>query len=178
MNVKYLIVVLFLCLSGCAVTGDKTVNVTEAQIQQKLNEKLSVPFSLLKIFDVNLSNSTVKFDQSSGRMKTTLDTHLNSPLLKDTLAGKVAISGKLRFDAATQSIKLDEPLIDDLNFPGLDGKYADIFSAFTKQIGGQVLNGLTLYEVKPEDLTVGNTHYQPKNMQITSQGLQITLSPQ
>ena len=178
MNVKYLIVLLLVCLCGCAVMGDKTINVTEAQIQQKLNEKLAVPFSLLKIFDVNLSNSIVKFDQASGRMQTTLDTHLKSPLLKDSFDGKVVISGKLRFDAATQSIKLDEPLIDALNFTGLDEKYADIFSALTKQIGGQVLNGLTLYEVKPEDLTVGNTHYQPKDMQITSQGLQITLLPQ
>jgi len=176
--IKHIVIPLLVLLSSCAVMGDRTVRVTEAQIQEKLNEKLAVPFSLLKIFNVNLSNSIVKFDQASGRMQTTLNTHLDSPLLKESLDGKVAISGKLRFDAATQSVVLDEPLIDNLHFPDLDGKYADIFTAFSKTIGSQMLNGLTLYQVKPEDLTVGGTHYQPKDMQITSQGLQITLSPQ
>jgi len=40
-----------------------------------------------------------------------------------------------------------------------------------------MLNGLPLYTVKPEDLKVGSTQYNPKDMQITDKGLQITLSP-
>ena len=39
--------------------GDRTVNITGEQIAQKLNEKLALPISLLKVFDVNLSNSQV-----------------------------------------------------------------------------------------------------------------------
>lgn len=178
MKIKLLFALLVICLSSCAVMGDRTVNVTEAQIQEKLNERLAVPISLMKIFDVNLSNSLVKFDQSTGRMQTTLDTNLSSALFKDSLAGKVAISGKLRFDPATQSVMLDEPIIDKLNFPGLDEKYSDLFSAFTKAMGAQMLNGLTLYKVKPEDLKVGGTQYSPKDMVVTDKGLQLTLSHQ
>lgn len=178
MKIKLLLALLVLCLSSCAVMGDRTVNVTEAQIQEKLNERLALPMSLMKIFDINLSNSLVKFDQSTGRMQTTLDTNLSSALFKESLAGKVAISGKLRFDPATQSVMLDEPIIDNLNFPGLDEKYSDLFSAFTKAMGAQMLNGLTLYKVKPEDLKVGGTQYSPKDMVVTDNGLQLTLSPQ
>ena len=72
---------LMLAFSGCAVMGDRTVNVTESQIQQKLNERLAIPIQLLKIFDVQLSNSLVKFDQKTGRMTTTLDTLLDSKIL-------------------------------------------------------------------------------------------------
>ena len=105
MKLKFLAMALILLsLVGCAGLGDRTVNVTEADVQNMLNKKLAVPIELLKIFDVNLSNSIVKFDQTTGRMQTTLDTVLNSQMLGKSMTGKLGISGKLRFDAATQSI--------------------------------------------------------------------------
>jgi Protein of unknown function (DUF1439) len=168
---------LVLAFSGCAVMGDRTVNVTESQIQQKLNEKLAIPIQLLKIFDVQLSNSLVKFDQKTGRMTTTLDTLLDSKILNKSLTGKLGISGKLRFDAATQSVVLDEPKVENFNLDGLDGKYADLFNSLAKTVGGEMLNGLALYTVKPEDLKVGNTQYSPKDMIVTDKGLQLTLTP-
>lgn len=176
----FTVVSLFLLsiLMGCAVMGDRTVNITEAQIQEKLNEKLSVPFSLLKVFDVNLSNSLVKFDAASGRMQTSFDTNLASPLFKETLAGKLAISGKLRFDAASQSVVLDAPKVENLEIQGLAGKESEVVSAFAKNVGEKMLEGMVLYKVKPEDLTFAGTQYAPKDMQVTNQGLQIRLSPQ
>ena len=167
-----------LTLSGCATMGDRTVNVTEAQIQQKLNEKLAIPISLLKIFDVNLSNSLVKFDKATGRMTTTMDTSLTSKIFDQTLAGKLGISGKLRFDAATSSVVLDEPKIEQFNLDGAGGKYNELLNAMAKAVGGQMLNGMALYTVKPEDLKVGDTQYSPKDMLVTDNGLQLTLTPQ
>ena len=176
---KYWFNILFVLalLSGCATFGDRTVNVTEAQIQQKLNEKLAVPIQLLKVFDVNLSNSIVKFDQSTGRMQTTFDTILNSPLLDKSVAGKLSISGKLRFDAATQSIVLDEPQIDQFNVDSADNKQNEMVNKLTKTLGGEMLNGITLYTLKPDDLKYGGTTYSPKDIQITNKGLQLTLTP-
>jgi hypothetical protein len=164
--------------SACAVLGDKTVSVTEAQIQQKLNERLAIPFSLMKIFDVNLSNALVKFDQNTGRMHTTFDTQLSSQLFNESQTGKLGISGKLRFDAPTNSVVLDSPEIESFHLDGLDSKQAEVMKALAKQVGGQLLDGLTLYTVRPEDLKLGATLYQPKDMLVTDQGLKITLTPQ
>lgn len=176
--VNSLIVCLCVLSTACAVMGDKTVRVTEAQIQQKLNERLAVPFSLLKIFDVNLSNALVTFDKTTGRMYTTFDTRLSSALLDEAYAGKLGLSGKLRFDAPTQAVVLDETEIDKFELDGMQAKQADMLNALAKKLGSQMLNGLPLYTVKPEDLTIGNRHYQPKEMLVTDKGLQITLSPQ
>lgn len=165
-------------LTGCAtMMGDRTVNVTGDQIAQKLNEKLALPISLLKVFDVNLSNSVVTFDKTTGRMLTTMDSTLSSQILDKSLAGKLGISGKLRFDAATNAVVLDEPKIENVSFNGADGKFNDLFNALAKTVGGEMLNGLTLYTVKPEDLKYGGTSYSPKDMVVTDNGLQLTLSP-
>ena len=166
-------------LNSCAtMMGERTVNVTGDQIAQKLNEKLALPISLLKVFDVNLSNSLVTFDKASGRMITSMDTKLSSEILGKSLAGKLGISGKLRFDAATSAVVLDEPKIDNINFDGADGKFNEVFNAMAKTVGGEMLNGLTLYTVKPEDLKFGGTNYVPKDMLVTDNGLQLTLTPQ
>lgn len=183
MKIKLLAILLFLMafssflLSGCTTMGDRQVNVTGDQIAQKLNEKLALPISLLKVFDVNLSNSLVSFDKTTGRMTTTMDTKLTSQLLDKTLLGKLGISGKLRFDAVTNAVVLDEPKIESLNIDGAGSKFNDLFGAMAKTVGGQMLNGLTLYTVKPEDLKIGNIQYSPKDMVVTNSGLQLTLTP-
>jgi hypothetical protein len=175
---KLLILFILLALASCAnMMGNRTVNVTEIQIQQKLNEKIAIPFSLLKVFDVYLSNSLVTFDQTTGRMYTTMDTNLSSALFNESMTGKLGISGKLRFDATTSSVVLDEPKIEQLNLDGASGQYNDLLNALANTVGGEMLNGLTLYTIKPEDLKIGHTQYKPKDMQVTDKGLQLTLSP-
>lgn len=176
---KYFLTILFaLFLNGCATLGgDRTVNVTGDQIAQKLNEKLALPISLLKVFDVNLSNSVVTFDKTTGRMITTMDSQVSSELFNQSLAGKLGISGKLRFDAATSSVVLDEPKVENINIAGASGKYNDLLNALAKTVGGEMLTGLTLYQVKPEDLKFGGTSYSPKDMVVTDNGLQLTLTP-
>ena len=177
MKIKYFVVLLALFLSACANLGDRTVNVSETDVQNMLNKKLAVPIQLLKIFDVSLSNSVVKFDKQTGRMQSTLDTVLDSQLFGKSITGKLGISGKLRFDAASQSIVLDDPAVEQFNLDGAGEKYNEIFNSLAKTVGGQMLNGMALYTVKPEDLKFGGATYAPKDMQVTDQGLQITLSP-
>jgi hypothetical protein len=182
MKFKSVLILLFTCLivgflSGCAMMGDRTVNVSEAQLQKKLNERLATPISLLKIFDANLSNSTVKFDRNTGRMITSLDTSLTSILSNKALVGQLSISGKLRFDEATNSIVLDDSKVESFNLSGLDSKHDELFNSIAQKLGGDMLNGLPLYTVKSQDLIIGTTQYKPKDMQITDKGLQITLSP-
>lgn len=170
---------LVLMLVGCvSMLGDRTVNVTGDQLAEKLNEKLAVPISLMKIFDVNLSNALVTFDQETGRMKTVMDTKLSSQLFDESVAGHIGISGKLRFDVAKQSIVLDAPKIENLSFDGTDDKFNQVLNALAAEVGGDLLNGMTLYKVKPEDLQFAGTQYSPKDMIVTDHGLQLTLSPQ
>ena len=181
MKAKLLFTYLFLIsfLFGCAtMLADRTVNVTGDQIAQKLNQKLALPIQLMKIFNMNLSNSVVNFDKTTGRMTTTMDTKLSSELFDKTLNGKLGISGKLRFDAATQSVVLDEPQIENLDLDGAGGNFSKIFNSLAKTVGGEMLTGLTLYKVKPEDLKFGGNNYSPKDMVVTDKGLQLTLTPQ
>jgi hypothetical protein len=172
------VLVTFTLVACATMLGERKVTVTEAEIQQKLNAKLAAPISLLKVFDVNLSNSLVTFDKTSGRMHTTMDTRLSSALFNESATGKLGLSGQLRFDAATNSIVLDEPKIEQFNLEGASAKNNDLLNALAQLVGDELLNGLALYQVKPEDLKVGKTQYTPKDIVVTDQGLQLTFTPQ
>lgn len=175
---KLLAVFILLAVYSCAtILGDRTVEVSQAEIQQKLNEKFALPISLLKVFDVNLSNAIVTFDKETGRMRTKLDTQLSSSLFNESATGELAISGKLRFDETSNEIVLDEPKIEQFVFDGALEQHSDLLNALASKLGGDLLNGMTLYKVKPAELKVGGTQYTPKEMTVTDQGLQLTFSP-
>lgn len=175
---KLLAVFILIAVYSCAtVLGDRKVNVSEVEIQQRLNEKFAIPISLLKVFDVNLSNAKVTFDKKTGRMHTLLHTKLSSALFNELATGELGVSGKLRFDASTNTIVLDEPKIEQFAFDGASDQNNDLLNALAGKLGGDLLNGMTLYKVKPEELKFGGTQYTPKEMTVTDDGLQLTFSP-
>lgn len=163
-------------LSACATMTEKTVTVTEAQLQQKLQDKLLAPITVLKIFNVSLAQPLIKLDGQSERMTASVDATISNPLSR-TVHGKGTISGKLRFDPATQSILLTEARIDALNIDGLGGRYSELISVLSQQLGAELLNDLPLYTLKPDDLKVAGMTFVPKLMRVTPQGLQVTLAP-
>ena len=164
-------------LFGCAGFSNHTVYISEQQIQSKLNEKLVIPISLLKVFDLSLSNANVKFDHATGRMHTKFDTQLLNQLNGKKMAGKLAISGNLQLDSTTNSVILNEVAVDDFVIDGVESKYSDAMGGVAKMLGSQLLNGLNLYTVKSDSLKVGTTQYYPKEMKVTDRGLEVTLSP-
>lgn len=165
-------------LTACAaLLPERTITVTEAQVQQKLNDKLALPLTILKVFDVSLSSPVVRFDGANERVHASFDAGVKTALFGLPFSGKAAISGKLKFDAQTYTVMLTDPKIEQLNFGDLTGKYAELMGLLAAKLGGDLFNDLPLYTIKPEDLMVGPATYTPTLIKVTSQGLQVTLAP-
>jgi hypothetical protein len=169
---------LALLLSQCATLGERTVSVNTAQLQQKLNNKLAKPFTVMKVFHIQLSNALVSIDPGSGRIHTLMDANVQSDLLANAATGKLGLSGLVKFDQARGAVVLDQPEVDSFQLDGANRQWNGLAQQLAKNIGSQWLNQLVLYEVKPEELTYGGRHYQPTDLQVTSEGLQVTLKPQ
>lgn len=168
-----------LLLSQCAtLIGERTVRMSAGQIQQKLNAKLEKPFTVMRAFHVQLSNAQVQLEPATGRIRTTMDASIASDLLANTATGKASLSGLLKFDATRNAVILDQPTIDAIQMDGANGQWNSMLQQVAKDIGGKWLNQLVLYQVKPEDLVHGGTHYQPTDLRITSDEVLVTLKPQ
>lgn len=173
-----LLVLLALLLSQCATMGERTFKMNTAQLQQKLNSKLAKPFTVMKVFHIQLANALVSIDPASGRIHTLMDASVQSDLLANAATGKLGLSGLVKFDQARNAIVLDQPEVDSFQLDGANSQWNGLVQQLAKDLGSQWLNQLVLYEVKPEDLSYAGRQYQPTNFQVTADGLQVTLKPQ
>lgn len=174
----FLTVTLSLLLSACAMLGERSVRISSQQIQQKLNAKLTQTFTVLKVFQVQLSNALVSLDPATGRVHTLMDAQLSSGLLSQAATGKLGFSGLLQFDAGRQAVLLDQPEVDLVQLDGASPEVAGMVDKYAKQAASRWLKDVVLYQVKPEELVYGGTRYQPSHIQVTADGIHITLKPQ
>jgi len=172
------VVLLGLLLTHCVSMGDRTVKMNTAQLQQKLNHKLAKPLTVMKVFHVQLSNALVSMDPASGRIHTLMDAHVQSDLFSNAATGKLGLSGLVKFDPARNAVVLDQPAVDSFQLDGANGEWNGLVQQLAKDLGSKWLNQLVLYEVKPEELSYAGRHYQPTDLQVTADGLQVTLKPQ
>lgn len=165
-------------LSQCATLGERTVSMNTSQLQQKLNSKLAKPVTLLRVFHIQFSNALVSLEPGAGRIHALMDTSIRSDLLAETATGKLGLSGLLKFDPARNAVVLEQPAVDSLVLDGTSQQWSGLAQQLARDLGSKWLNQIVLYEVKPEDLTHGSTHYQPSDLKVTADGIQVTLKPQ
>lgn len=165
-------------LTHCVSNGPRTLHFTTAQIQQKLNAKLASPMTVMKVFQVQLTNAIVSVEPGMNRLHTLMDASISGPLLAKPLHGKMDVAGVLRFDASQQAVVLDQATLESVNIEGAGEEANKWLQTVARQLGEKWLSSLVLYQVKPEDLKVGQTVYQPTDFRLQPDGLQITLMPQ
>lgn len=162
-------------LAGCAALSTRTVSISEADIQSKIAKNLSAPITLLKIFNVSLSNPIVKLDEKTGRLNTIIDANIVTPLNKTPMKGKFSISGTPRFDSNSNTLMLSQTKIESLAVDGASPQLSALINAFNENFSADFLNEIPLYAVKPNDLKVGNTLYTPTEFKVIGNHLEVTL---
>jgi len=178
----FVTIALISSLIGCS-SMPRTVSISESELQSKLAEHIAIPITLLKIFNVSLSNPTIKLDSGTERIYAHIDTQVDNPLSRKPLLGKLDISGKLKFDATASAIMLTDSKLENFNMDGLSldkksTQYAELAQLLSAKLGSELLNNLVLYKVKPEDLKIGSTRYLPQDFKIRTGTLEVTLMPQ
>jgi hypothetical protein len=165
-------------LSACAaMSGPRTVNLSEAQLSRLMDERMNKALSFLKIFDITLSNPKVALDPANGRVITSLDAAMKNPFSGNRLTGAAKISGKLNFDAATNSVVLADTRAEQFKLDNMPSQYASQVNAIGKMVASEFMRDFTLYTLKPEDLQAGGVNYTPGKFEVLSNALAITLNP-
>ena len=162
-------------VSSCASLSTRTVSVSETDIQNRIAKNLNSPITLLKIFDVTLSNPIVKLDEKTGRLSTTINANIANSLKRKPITGKFIISGTPRFDVASNTLMLSNTRIENFNIDGADAQFNKLVKTLTESFGEELFNEIPLYTVKPEDLKVGNKTYLPTEFKVVGDHLFVTL---
>ena len=166
-----------LALASCSALQQRTVTVSESELQKRISEQFVLPISVLQIFNISLTNPVIKLDGGKERLYAQMDTGMDNPITGQKLAGKLNISGKLRFDAAYNAIMLSDARVEDIHIDGIDSRYNNVLNALASKIGAEMLDNTPLYTLKAEDLQSGSRHYIPKEFKVVGNTLQVTLVP-
>ncbi|MFV0681495.1 DUF1439 domain-containing protein [Ottowia sp.] len=110
---------------------------SEAQIQQRLSEKLPLTKTYLFIFQITLKNPRVQLQSGSNRVNAGLDidTHIRVGQQSQTLGGAVDVTAGVQYKAETGEFFLVDPVIERLSVQGIPAQYeASLTTALTQAL--------------------------------------------
>lgn len=173
---KMLLLSIVITLLAACASGPRTFNISAEELQNRASTELSIPITVLQIFDIYLSNPVITLDAGTERLLAQLDTSIGNPLSDKPLHGKINISGTLYYDAASRAITLANSRIEslDISDSGLEENYRQLFNQLAVKLGEGLLDNMVLYTLTPEELKIG----VPRDFRIIGNNLQVTLLPQ
>ena len=169
-----------LLLSSCATLAPpqpREFTLSEAQLQTLVGKHFETAQTYLGLLDIKLSAPRVSLQPESNRVLTALDVAVDTPLIGKPWAGAASISGRLRFDQASNTILLEEPRTENFKVDGVPAVFADHVNRIGGWLTAQVLRGFAVYTLTPEDLLFDGVRYEPSEFKVKPGELAISLVP-
>lgn len=153
------------------------VRIPQAQIQQKLAEKLPLTKTYLQIFQITLDNPRVELLADSGRIKAGLDLALNIRIgpVQKPLGGSVDASGTLKYVAGEGQFYLSDPIIEQLSIQGLPERQEDRARAVIEMALSEYFATRPVYTLKASDTRQAAARLVLRDVSVDGDELVVTL---
>lgn len=176
--VSMLAVALITAMTGCAsLLAPRSVELPLARLQQAMQSKFPFSNRYLDLFDITVSNPRLLLQPDTNRITTALDARIALPFLKKPWEGKLALSGTLAIDMARRAIVLTEPRLENLTLDGATGTYTGKLSRMGALLAEDILNNLSVYTFKPEDMQLAGMRMVPTKITVRANSLVVSFEP-
>ncbi len=130
------------------------VELTEAQIQEKLDDRFPVRKQYLSVFALTLSEPKVSLQEGSDRISLGLKATLNIQLggQQKPLGGDAVASAGLRYDPTDYSFYLDDPNLKSLTVQGIPFQYTELVDKVAAELAQERLDRTPIYTLRKNDL--------------------------
>jgi hypothetical protein len=166
-------------LAGCAaLLGPRTVEVTQAQLEQLLARRFPLTRRVLEIFDVTVSAPRLRLLPESNRIATDFDLGSTDRLLRSQHSGALALSFGLRFEPSDNTLRVTQVRVERLQIDGAPAPLQRQFERIGTLIAEQALDDQVIHTLRPKDVeAVQGRGYRPSELRVTPRGLLVTLLP-
>lgn len=167
-----------LLVVGCAsMLGERTVNISPAQLQDAFSRKFPFNNRYLELFDIQLTNPRLTLDPNSQRIVSTMDASIAPPFINQSWKGSFTLSGLLRLDASRNAVVLAEPKLDNFVMDGASGAYTRQITRIGSLVAEQLLRDMPIYTFEPNEFRYGGVNFQPTRINTGRNGLVVTFEP-
>jgi hypothetical protein len=166
-------------LVGCsAILGQRTVEVTQAQLEQLLAQRFPLTRRVLEVFDVTVSAPRLRLLPESNRIATDFDLGSTDRLLRSQHSGALALSFGLRFEPSDNTLRVTQVRVERLQIDGAPMPLQRQFERIGTLIAEQSLDDQVIHTLRPKDVeAVQGRGYRPSELRVTPRGLLVTLLP-
>ncbi|KXU87839.1 hypothetical protein CI15_14050 [Paraburkholderia monticola] len=148
---------------------------SQQQVQEAVQRKFPYQRTVSQLFDVALSNPVVGMLPDANRVSVKLDARFASPLLQQPVDGVFTLSSELAYDAASRSVILKSPTVDNVSVNGQAQMYTQQINAAAALLATQLLTNYPIYTFKPEQLQFAGVHYEPGTITILTNGIRVQI---
>ncbi|MBW8833623.1 MAG: DUF1439 domain-containing protein, partial [Burkholderia sp.] len=128
-----------------------------------------------QVFDVALSQPVLGLLPDANRVSVKLDAHLASPFMPQPVDGVFTLSSELAYDAASRSVVLKSPNVDNVSVSGQAQAYTQQINAAAAVLATQLLSNYPIYTFKPEQLQFAGVNYEPGTITILTNGIRVQI---
>ncbi|RAS38019.1 DUF1439 domain-containing protein [Paraburkholderia bryophila] len=148
---------------------------SQQQVQDAVQRKFPYQRTVSQVFDVALSNPVVGFLPDANRISVKLDARFASPFMPQPVDGVFTLSSELAYDAASKSVVLKSPNVDNVSVSGQAQAYTQQISAAAAVLATQLLANYPIYTFKPEQLQFAGVNYEPGTITILTNGIRVQI---
>ncbi|PQV52220.1 DUF1439 domain-containing protein [Paraburkholderia sp. BL21I4N1] len=148
---------------------------SQQQVQDAVQRKFPYQRTVSQVFDVALSNPVVGFLPDANRISVKLDARFASPFMPQPVDGVFTLSSELAYDAASKSVVLKSPNVDNVSVSGQAQAYTQQISAAAAVLATQLLTNYPIYTFKPEQLQFAGVNYEPGTITILTNGIRVQI---
>ncbi len=153
------------------------MELTEPQIQEKLDARFPIQKSKLLVLVLTLSNPQVGLEEGADRISFGVDATLNLTIggQQKPLGGTGTITTGLRYHPDDYSFYLNDPIIEELEIQGIPIQYVDKVNEVAMKLAEERINECPIYKLKGDDLKQATARLILKDMVVEDGKLVITL---
>lgn len=174
-----LLLAVTVALAACATLGGvRTLTLSEAELNERLQRQLPIERRLLELLEVRLSEPRLQLLPQSNRLALALDVSSRERLSGRSHQGHLALDFALRYDEPSQSIRLDQVRVNEFLIQDLPPRQQAQIGRLGSLLAEQLLKDLAIYRFKAKDLQAAQgLGYAPGGVTVTTRGVEVTLVP-
>lgn len=166
-------------LAGCAAMfGPRTVDVSQAQLEELLARRFPLTRRVLEIFDVTVSAPRLRLLPEANRIATDFDLASTDRLLRSEQRGSLALSFGLRFEPGDNTLRATQVKVERLQIDAAPAPLQRQLERLGTLFAEQALDDQVIHTLRAKDVeAVQGRGLRPSELRVTPHGLRVTLLP-
>jgi hypothetical protein len=166
-------------LTACSGLGPRTIELSQARLQELVARRFPVDRRLLDAIDLTLDSPRVGLHPEANRISVemALRAQGGGPI-QTRLSGSLLVSESLRFEPSDNTIRLVDVQVERFVIDGLPASWQRQLDRIGKPLARGLLEDQVLYTLRPKDVAaLEGQGLRPGDLRVTASGIEITLLP-